>query len=549
MPKKSIIKTTLTGWVLTSLLICLTFTVFSIYQTIDEFNEKNSILDKELNRFEKIREQSQTDPETVMIKIRKNQEKLKTDLLSEILFVLFVAITISILVVKYTIAFSKALKSDLDLVAETFDKLKTSSDITPKDLKKLQFQEFIALGKSARVMSEQTQKLVSSVKELALEAEASSQLKNSYLANINRELRSPLNGIMGMAHILSHSTLDEEQKKYVEAIIESGKTLVQAVDDIRDIHTFEEQGKLDIKQQPFDLSDIVSEITETLDKKYKDQPVTLYTSLKEDVPISLLGDPVRVRQILSILLQNAIDSTEKGSVKLEIWLREKEDDIASIQFEITDDGEGVAESKLKNIFTFDHLVMDDSTKTPNLSLAVCQRIVRSMGGDICAQSEEGKGSTFYFTLHFLINKGTAESKKDFDPSATQIIRASEKKVTCLLVEDDPINRQVAFHFLNKIGLVVDTAEDGLEALNKFSLNSYDIVFMDCVLPEIDGYETTRRIREKNQIVPIIAMTSNALQSDKEQCAKAGMNDHIAKPFTLDILKETLKKHLKKNSEQ
>lgn len=379
-------------------------------------------------------------------------------------------------------------------------------------------------------------------------AEAASKTKSEFLANMSHEIRTPMNGILGTLQLLQGSDMSESQKQYVSIAYNSGESLLSLLNDILDFSKIE-AGKLELEYIPFDVRSLINELAVLLKQKADERRVVIKTELDSEIPEVIRGDSVRIRQILSNLLTNAIKFTEDGDVTMRVSVLEKDDSYARLRFEIIDTGIGISENvqrKLFNSFT----QADGSTTRKyggtGLGLAIVRQLVTMMRGRLGVNSEPGKGSTFWAEIAFEIAHEIASATSEKKP----VEEVLELEGLALLVEDNPVNQVVAKKMLEKVGIKYEVVNNGEEAVNRLQQNhDFDLVLMDCQMPVMDGYEATQRLREyekENRLehLPVIAMTANAMEGDKDKCLAAGMDDYVAKPVKQQALRETLAKYLK-----
>ncbi len=375
-----------------------------------------------------------------------------------------------------------------------------------------------------------------------LAAEEARKTQEQFLANMSHEIRTPMNGVIGMAQLLSTTTLSSDQKEYVNTIKESADHLMVIINDILDL-TRIVAGKIHISKTPYQWAELAHTIICMHQPSAQKKQLELKCNIQCNVPLLLVGDPVRLSQVLNNLVGNAVKFTERGEVTMLIQLEEEQDASAILSFSITDTGIGIATEKIESVFERFIQVAGDSKRKyggTGLGLTITRQLVELQGGTIRAKSEQGKGSVFTFTLPVL--KGTGNNqpvKKTAFPIPVNVLH----NIEVLLVEDNLINQKVALKLLTNQGAKVDIANHGKEALDWLVRKKYDVLLMDIQMPEMDGYETTTIIRQKMNApvcdVPIIAMTASALIADREKCLLAGMNDFIAKPFMAKELVEKI----------
>ena len=364
-------------------------------------------------------------------------------------------------------------------------------------------------------------------------AEQSLETRKLFLANISHEIRTPINAISGMSGILADTDISETQKQYVKAIQSSSKSLMVIVNDILDMSKLE-SGKFSADFIPFDIRSIVDPLYTSYLLRTDEKGISFNIDYPKDMPQWVFGDPTRLGQILNNLISNAIKFTDKGSVSLKINF-EKKGKLNDFCFSVTDTGIGIDQEKLKTIFEF--FSQEDNTITrrfggTGLGLAISKSIAELLGGEIKVESEKNVGSTFKFSLTM---PEAAEQEKNV---AVALSDLTGKNV--LIVEDNELNRFLAVTILKKWNANIHIAENGEEAVAAVKNKEIDIVLMDIQMPVMDGVAASIAIRnELNSNVPIIALTANALESEKEKCWQAGMNEYITKPYNPNYLLEKI----------
>lgn len=383
------------------------------------------------------------------------------------------------------------------------------------------------------------------LKEAKTKAEDLNIAKSRFLANMSHEIRTPLNGILGLTQIMLNETENPEHKKYLDLISYSGKNLTQLINDTLDVSKIE-SGKVQLECIPFNFKDTIRSNISPYEFLAQEKGCVLSYSIDRHIPRILLGDPTRISQIIINLLSNAIKFTEEGSIQVRFSLRSKTEDQVCIQGSVKDDGIGIPPDRIDAIFkTFSQA--DESINRKyggtGLGLSIVKSLLNLMNGDIKLDSAEtqkgGTTFTFFFFLGIPSEPVAGESSSTESPAKVRFLRPVE----LLLVDDNKINLLVARKMLENLGAVVTSAYNGVEAIAQVDKKDFDVILMDIQMPEMNGYDATKRLREQGYGKPIIALSANAFPEDIRNSLSAGMNDHIQKPFSPEGLLETINKHL------
>lgn len=389
------------------------------------------------------------------------------------------------------------------------------------------------------------------IEGLRKKAEEANKAKTLFLSNMSHEIRTPLNGIIGSLELIREDNISDDVKKYLRIIKQSSEHLLTLINDILDL-TKIESGQLLLENIPFKPYKLVKRVISITYPLALKKGLNLRSSCDVN-DLVVFGDPHRLSQVLINLTNNAIKFTEKGEVLLTINKVEEDEEYISLLFKVKDTGIGIPEEKLGILFKpFSQVDASHTRKYggTGLGLAICKNLVSKMGGNIEVKSDVNKGTEFSFVLKF--KKGSAEDLDEEKSSEEYDLYDRFENFNVLVVEDNEVNLMIAVKILSKLGVDnVDTAINGLEAIEKLKNNNYDIVFMDVSMPEMDGLTATRIIRESKEVlnnnVYIIAMTANAFLEDREECIKAGMNDFVTKPINIDAIKNAVLKVIKNRS--
>jgi len=414
-------------------------------------------------------------------------------------------------------------------------------DVTEQKRIATELTEAKVFAELAAEIAEQAKSKAESATQIA---EAAVKSKQQFLSNMSHEIRTPMNAIIGFTKVVLKTELSKKQQEYLNAIKISGDALIVLINDILDLAKVD-AGKMTFAYVPFKLSSSISAMLHLFETRIHEKNLELFKEYDPAIPEILLGDPVRLHQIILNLVGNAVKFTSEGKITVCVRLLKETPELVSIEFAITDTGIGISESKLGNIFDDFQQATSGTSRLyggTGLGLAIVKQLVESQGGNVTVKSKPGQGSTFAFCLSFLKTNASVETEADLGIE----LEAGIKNVKILVVEDIALNQLLMKTLLEEFGFEMEIAGNGRIAIEKLKTNSYDIILMDLQMPEMNGFEATEYIRHHmDSQVPIIALTADVTTVDVEKCKAVGMNDYISKPIDDKLLYSKIIKHLKK----
>jgi PAS domain S-box-containing protein len=417
-------------------------------------------------------------------------------------------------------------------------------DITDHNRIEKELKKARVLAESATEIAEEAKSKAESATKIAEDAVRS---KQQFLSNMSHEIRTPMNAIIGFTKVLLKSELDIKQREYLNAIKMSGDALTVLINDILDLAKVD-AGKMIFEQTPFNMAASISAMIHLFETKIQEKNLLLTKKYDNKIPKVLIGDPVRLHQIILNLVSNAVKFTAKGEIIISVRLLKEDEEKATIEFSVTDTGIGIPEDRMEHIF---ENFQQASSKTARLyggtglGLAISKQLVESQGGSITVKSKLEEGSTFSFILPFQKTNAEVESETVMKELITKV-----ENIKVLVVEDITLNQLLMKTLLDDFGFERDIADNGKIAIEKLQNKSYDIILMDLHMPEMNGFEATEYIRNKmNSQIPIIALTADVTSADLKKCTAVGMNDYISKPLDekllynkiVDLLKKTIQR--------
>ena len=439
----------------------------------------------------------------------------------------------------------------IDLIESAIDKdepIKVGNRIYAPERKEL-FDAHAQKGKVFVLVDETDHfKYMEELKEQKDIAEAANQSKSRFLSIVSHEIRTPMNAVVGMTDLLLRDELTEKQRKYLTNIKNSGAALIMIINDILDLSKIE-AGKMEIVEDEYALRELVNDVEMIIENRIGGKPIHLLINIDDKIPETLIGDGLRIRQIIINLMNNAVKFTESGYIQLLIQIEEERDESYLLRFVVKDSGQGIKEEdlvKLGQAFSQVDTKKNHSKEGTGLGLSISKDFITLMGGELKVDSVYGKGTEFYFFIEQK-KSNSVNDNKDSVKCSWKSTEFTIPNARILIVDDTKINRLIAEEIISPLKATTDTAESGQVALNKIKENKYDIIFMDYMMPLMDGVETTDKIRKMKgdyfKQVPIIALTGDTSERTQDMFKAAGINDFLEKPIVYEQIKNKIVKWL------
>jgi PAS domain S-box-containing protein len=429
-------------------------------------------------------------------------------------------------------------------------------DITERKENELKLEEkYIELTEIYEELAAAEEELRQNCNDLEImkdEADRANMAKSQFLANMSHEIRTPMNGIICIAELLSESELNEQQREYINMLHTSSKWLLEIINSILDISKIE-SGNFKLHKESFNLRDNIEKIVKELWPISQSKGIEIMYFIDPFINLDLIGDPLRLNQVLINLINNAIKFTERGHIFIRVSKITSKSNSTKLLFSVEDTGIGISDKFKNKLFKVFSQGDDSYTKKyggTGLGLAISKEIINLMNGEIWAVSKEGEGSTFYFTVEFSINSNIMNSNSREDKANSELIASTKYNTsiaTILVVDDNEINKKVASAFIIKKGYNCLCASNGKQAIEIFEKDNIDLILMDIQMPELNGFEATKIIRENEKSnesrIPIIAMTAYAMTGDRQKCINAGIDDYMSKPIEANELYKKIENYL------
>jgi len=428
----------------------------------------------------------------------------------------------------------------LDEKGKPYQYVAVRTDITDQKRIEAELMEAKVFAELATSTAEEAQ---SKAESAALVAEDAVKAKQQFLSNMSHEIRTPMNAIIGFTKVVLKTDLTAKQKEYLSAIKTSGDALIVLINDILDLAKVD-AGKMTFEKTPFKMESSISAMLHLFETKIQEKNLELVKKYDRKIPEVLIGDPVRLHQIILNLVSNAVKFTTTGKITVSVLLLNEDEDKATLEFEVSDTGIGIDENKIEHIFENFQQASSSTSRLfggTGLGLAIVKQLIEPQGGSITVKSKIGEGSTFSFILSFQKTKAEAQLESEILEIDPEI-----KNIKVLVVEDIALNQLLMKTLLDDFGFERDIASNGKIAIEKLQAKSYDVILMDLQMPEMNGFEATEYIRKTmNSKIPIIALTADVTTVDLAKCKAVGMNDYIAKPVDERVLYSKIISFVKK----
>ncbi|AEI47095.1 response regulator [Runella slithyformis] len=433
----------------------------------------------------------------------------------------------------------KQRKISVEKLIEAIHSLEIQEGIHPKAFDS---NNLLGLVDFLQIQIENRKQIEAELRQAKETAEKATDAKSEFLSMMSHEIRTPLNSIVGLTYLMQQEDVSPTMAENLKILQFSTDNLYVLINDILDFSKIE-AGKVELERVPFDIKQLISNIKKANQVKAEEKGNKIKLMIDDDVPEVVVGDPLRLGQIISNLVSNAVKFTANGSITVELSFIKKVENSAVIDISVIDTGIGIARDKQASIFEKFTQANSETTRQfggTGLGLVITKKLLHLYKSDIRIESELGRGSKFFFSIELEI--GTALKSKTVEANNELLNESTLKGVKVLLVEDYPVNVKVATKFLERWQIVLDVAENGQVAVDKYAAGKYDVILMDIQMPLMDGYTATAKIREMDAEIPIIALTASATLSNQDRAFLVGMNDYVTKPFNPKELFQKIAKY-------